>query len=94
MGFSFTFNPVPFEVVAVESTGIFDFNYTHVSSDTARAGIQKTGKIMAPRVALAHDVVGFSGEAGDVAFAISLRVQGKNLPNNTCVFFVHNNLEM
>ncbi len=56
------FNNVPDEVESLKDSGIFDIYYTHVTSHTAREGIEKTGKLMAPRIALAHDIVPFSGE--------------------------------
>lgn len=57
-----TFKQVPEEVEALKPTGIFDISYTHATSHTSRPGIEKTGKLMAPRIALANDIVPFSGE--------------------------------
>ena len=60
---SFELQSAPEEVAALRLTHIFSqMAYTHLTSHTAREGIAQTGKIMAPRIALAHDVVPFSGE--------------------------------
>ncbi len=59
------FKRVPEEVrnlIDMSDSSIFWINYTHLSSTNSRKGIQQTGKIMAPRIALAHDIVPFSGE--------------------------------
>lgn len=56
------FKHVPEAVEKMLPTGIFDISYTHTTSHSARPGIEKTGKIMAPAIALANDVVPFSGE--------------------------------
>ena len=44
-------------------TDIFFPSYTHCNADSARVGIEKTGKLMAPSIALAHDIVPFCGES-------------------------------
>ena len=59
---SLQFRRVSQEVRSLIDTSIFWISYTHLSSTSARSGITKTGKIMAPRIALAHDIVPFSGE--------------------------------
>ncbi len=56
------FADVPDEVMRLKETGIFNIRYTHMTAHTARPGITKTGKIMAPALALAAGVVPFSGE--------------------------------
>lgn len=55
-------NYVPDEVRRVESTGIFDLSYTHITSHLTRKGVEQTGKLMAPRIALANGIVPFLGE--------------------------------
>ncbi|MEK9159636.1 MAG: hypothetical protein AAB383_02810 [Patescibacteria group bacterium] len=56
------FKHVPEEVEALKPTGIFNISYTHATSSTSRPGIEKPGKLMAPRIALANEAVPFSGE--------------------------------
>ncbi len=56
------FKSVQEEVAQVISSGIFWISYTHVTTDLSREGIGKTGKIMAPSIALGHDIVPFTGE--------------------------------
>ncbi len=56
------FRHVPHEVRSLIDTDIFWISYTHLSSTISRDGIRKTGKIMAPRIAIAHDIVPFIGE--------------------------------
>jgi len=56
------FKHVPDEVKRLKDSGIFDISYTHATSNIARFGINKTGKIMSPRVAIANGIVPFSGE--------------------------------
>ncbi len=57
------FKDVQEEVETLEKTGIFtDMRYTHATSHLTRKGVEQTGKIMAPRIAMAHNIVPFSGE--------------------------------
>lgn len=56
------FKNVPEEVAEVIDTGIFWIKYTHVTTDISRQGIEKTGKIMAPSIALGYDILPFNGE--------------------------------
>lgn len=50
------------EVLQLVHTGLFFPSYTHVAATVARSGIGKTGKLMAPAIAMAHGVVPFTGE--------------------------------
>ena len=56
------FKYVPDEMLKMLDSGIFWIKYTHVTSDINREGIAKTKKLMAPSVAMAFDIVPFSGE--------------------------------
>ena len=59
----YQFRHVPLDVERLRETGIFDrMAYTHATSHTSRRGIEKTKKLMSPRIALAHGIVPFSGE--------------------------------
>lgn len=59
---SYQLKYVPDEVRRVEPTGIFDMSYTHITSNLTRKGVEQTGKLMAPRIALANGIVPFLGE--------------------------------
>src|SRR3989338_2382633 len=50
------------------TTDIFFPSYTHVNADISRPGIEKTGKLMAPSIALSHGIVPFSGEALGITY--------------------------
>lgn len=50
------------EVQDFIGSGLYFPSYTHVNADSSRKGIEKTGKIMAPRIALANGIIPFSGE--------------------------------
>lgn len=73
---------VPDEVRRVEPTGIFDMSYTHITSHLTRKGVEQTGKLMAPRIALANGIVPFIGEPDWQtylfrAYYVSLSLYGK-----------------
>lgn len=55
-------------VKEVVTTDIFFPSYTHVNADISRPGIEKTGKLMAPSIALSHGIVPFSGEALGITY--------------------------
>ncbi len=56
------FKDVPGEVDALRGTGIFDIKYTHVTGHGTRRGVEMSGKLQAPRLAIASGTVPFSGE--------------------------------
>ena len=58
----YEFKKVPEEVQRMEETGIFDIAYTHITSHTARKGVEKTKQLMATRIAIDQGIIPFSGE--------------------------------
>ncbi|HLG25068.1 MAG TPA: hypothetical protein VI564_09120 [Candidatus Nanoarchaeia archaeon] len=56
------FKYVPNEVKEDIFSGIFFPNYTHISSNTSREGINKTSKLMCISTAISEGAVPFSGE--------------------------------
>jgi len=55
-------------VQALIETDIFFPSYTHVNADTSRHGIEQTGKLMSPSIALSNKIVPFSGESLGVTY--------------------------
>ena len=56
------FKSVPKEVAEIVDTGIFWINYTHLTTDFSRQGIEKTGKILSAGTAMGDGIIPFTGE--------------------------------
>lgn len=65
------FKNVPYEVEILRQTGIFDkIAYTHVSSHSARSGVEKIRRLVSLHMGYGYGIVPFSGEFGHENYII------------------------